>query len=170
MHYLYNFRSFLSCLPNKDCGTGTNFPQAAFTIICSYLCRLLLNSTILFCVPCLTCLWSSGLCCWSRTAWERSMPFRRSCTRVSWRDPPLPCPPGQSGCYVASTIPFCTVGLQCNSSKYVVITRSVYCVCVCVCVCVLREHSPTEPLRACRIHGHVYVNKVAGNFHVTVGK
>ncbi|XP_046878585.1 endoplasmic reticulum-Golgi intermediate compartment protein 2-like [Hypomesus transpacificus] len=33
-----------------------------------------------------------------------------------------------------------------------------------------REHSPTEPLRACRIHGHVYVNKVAGNFHVTVGK
>ncbi|CAJ1056942.1 endoplasmic reticulum-Golgi intermediate compartment protein 2-like [Xyrichtys novacula] len=23
---------------------------------------------------------------------------------------------------------------------------------------------------ACRIHGHVYVNKVAGNFHITVGK
>uniref|UniRef100_H3D3K2 Endoplasmic reticulum-Golgi intermediate compartment protein n=1 Tax=Tetraodon nigroviridis TaxID=99883 RepID=H3D3K2_TETNG len=24
--------------------------------------------------------------------------------------------------------------------------------------------------RACRIHGHLYVNKVAGNFHITVGK
>lgn len=33
-----------------------------------------------------------------------------------------------------------------------------------------RENNPTEPLSACRIHGHVYVNKVAGNFHVTVGK
>uniref|UniRef100_A0A8P4KHK7 Endoplasmic reticulum-Golgi intermediate compartment protein n=1 Tax=Dicentrarchus labrax TaxID=13489 RepID=A0A8P4KHK7_DICLA len=29
--------------------------------------------------------------------------------------------------------------------------------------------SPTS-LSACRIHGHLYVNKVAGNFHVTVGK
>uniref|UniRef100_A0A7N6BQV5 Endoplasmic reticulum-Golgi intermediate compartment protein n=1 Tax=Anabas testudineus TaxID=64144 RepID=A0A7N6BQV5_ANATE len=25
-------------------------------------------------------------------------------------------------------------------------------------------------LSACRIHGHLYVNKVAGNFHITVGK
>uniref|UniRef100_A0A3Q2ZVD7 Endoplasmic reticulum-Golgi intermediate compartment protein n=1 Tax=Kryptolebias marmoratus TaxID=37003 RepID=A0A3Q2ZVD7_KRYMA len=25
-------------------------------------------------------------------------------------------------------------------------------------------------LTACRIHGHLYVNKVAGNFHITVGK
>ncbi|KAM3609414.1 uncharacterized protein V6R79_014403 [Siganus canaliculatus] len=25
-------------------------------------------------------------------------------------------------------------------------------------------------LTACRIHGHMYVNKVAGNFHITVGK
>lgn len=24
--------------------------------------------------------------------------------------------------------------------------------------------------RACRIHGHLYVNKVAGNFHITIGK
>uniref|UniRef100_A0A8C9XJ13 Endoplasmic reticulum-Golgi intermediate compartment protein n=1 Tax=Sander lucioperca TaxID=283035 RepID=A0A8C9XJ13_SANLU len=31
------------------------------------------------------------------------------------------------------------------------------------------EDSPTT-LNACRIHGHLYVNKVAGNFHVTVGK
>ncbi|KAF1386575.1 hypothetical protein PFLUV_G00096280 [Perca fluviatilis] len=31
------------------------------------------------------------------------------------------------------------------------------------------EGSPTT-LNACRIHGHLYVNKVAGNFHVTVGK
>ncbi|XP_056272771.1 endoplasmic reticulum-Golgi intermediate compartment protein 2 [Pseudoliparis swirei] len=31
------------------------------------------------------------------------------------------------------------------------------------------EDSPSS-LRACRIHGHMYVNKVAGNFHVTVGK
>ncbi|XP_073328399.1 endoplasmic reticulum-Golgi intermediate compartment protein 2-like [Pagrus major] len=31
------------------------------------------------------------------------------------------------------------------------------------------EDSSTS-LSACRIHGHVYVNKVAGNFHVTVGK
>ncbi|XP_037306429.1 endoplasmic reticulum-Golgi intermediate compartment protein 2 [Pungitius pungitius] len=31
------------------------------------------------------------------------------------------------------------------------------------------EDSPSS-LRACRIHGHLYVNKVAGNFHVTVGK
>ncbi|XP_029378880.1 endoplasmic reticulum-Golgi intermediate compartment protein 2-like [Echeneis naucrates] len=37
---------------------------------------------------------------------------------------------------------------------------------------------PAEPqsedtstsLSACRIHGHLYVNKVAGNFHITVGK
>lgn len=33
-----------------------------------------------------------------------------------------------------------------------------------------REDTPSEPLNACRIHGHVYVNKVAGNFHITVGK
>ncbi|KAM9705531.1 endoplasmic reticulum-Golgi intermediate compartment protein 2-like isoform 1-T2 [Menidia menidia] len=33
-----------------------------------------------------------------------------------------------------------------------------------------REDDPTEPLNACRIHGHVYVNKVAGNLHITVGK
>uniref|UniRef100_A0A8P4G5Y4 Endoplasmic reticulum-Golgi intermediate compartment protein n=1 Tax=Dicentrarchus labrax TaxID=13489 RepID=A0A8P4G5Y4_DICLA len=34
---------------------------------------------------------------------------------------------------------------------------------------VILEESPTS-LSACRIHGHLYVNKVAGNFHVTVGK
>ncbi|KAJ8382721.1 hypothetical protein SKAU_G00034990 [Synaphobranchus kaupii] len=33
-----------------------------------------------------------------------------------------------------------------------------------------REDTPTQPLSACRIHGHLYVNKVAGNFHITVGK
>uniref|UniRef100_A0A3Q3WI45 Endoplasmic reticulum-Golgi intermediate compartment protein n=1 Tax=Mola mola TaxID=94237 RepID=A0A3Q3WI45_MOLML len=32
-----------------------------------------------------------------------------------------------------------------------------------------REDNPTS-LSACRIHGHLYVNKVAGNFHITVGK
>uniref|UniRef100_A0A4W6E3Q1 Endoplasmic reticulum-Golgi intermediate compartment protein n=1 Tax=Lates calcarifer TaxID=8187 RepID=A0A4W6E3Q1_LATCA len=31
------------------------------------------------------------------------------------------------------------------------------------------EDSSTS-LNACRIHGHLYVNKVAGNFHITVGK
>ncbi|XP_020509415.1 endoplasmic reticulum-Golgi intermediate compartment protein 2 [Labrus bergylta] len=33
-----------------------------------------------------------------------------------------------------------------------------------------REEASIEPLNACRIHGHVYVNKVAGNLHITVGK
>ncbi|XP_064417690.1 endoplasmic reticulum-Golgi intermediate compartment protein 2 [Latimeria chalumnae] len=33
-----------------------------------------------------------------------------------------------------------------------------------------REDSLPEPPDACRIHGHLYVNKVAGNFHITVGK
>lgn len=33
-----------------------------------------------------------------------------------------------------------------------------------------RENAATDPPNACRIHGHVYVNKVAGNFHITVGK
>lgn len=33
-----------------------------------------------------------------------------------------------------------------------------------------REDSPTQTLDACRIHGYLYVNKVAGNFHITVGK
>uniref|UniRef100_A0A7N8WSL4 Endoplasmic reticulum-Golgi intermediate compartment protein n=1 Tax=Mastacembelus armatus TaxID=205130 RepID=A0A7N8WSL4_9TELE len=28
----------------------------------------------------------------------------------------------------------------------------------------------SSSLNACRIHGHLYVNKVAGNFHITVGK
>ncbi|KAM7414370.1 hypothetical protein PAMA_019268 [Pampus argenteus] len=32
-----------------------------------------------------------------------------------------------------------------------------------------KEDSPSH-LNACRIHGHLYVNKVAGNFHITVGK
>ncbi|XP_070292551.1 endoplasmic reticulum-Golgi intermediate compartment protein 2-like [Salvelinus sp. IW2-2015] len=41
---------------------------------------------------------------------------------------------------------------------------------VIVCVCVFREGTASAPLSACRIHGHVYVNKVAGNFHITVGK
>ncbi|NP_988869.1 endoplasmic reticulum-Golgi intermediate compartment protein 2 [Xenopus tropicalis] len=31
-----------------------------------------------------------------------------------------------------------------------------------------REDSPTEPPNACRIHGHLEINKVAGNFHITV--
>ncbi|XP_027899139.1 endoplasmic reticulum-Golgi intermediate compartment protein 2-like isoform X1 [Xiphophorus couchianus] len=33
-----------------------------------------------------------------------------------------------------------------------------------------REDAPNEPLNGCRIHGHAYVNKVAGNLHITVGK
>lgn len=33
-----------------------------------------------------------------------------------------------------------------------------------------REDDPSQALNACRIHGHLYVNKVAGNFHITVGK
>uniref|UniRef100_A0A671PM72 Endoplasmic reticulum-Golgi intermediate compartment protein n=1 Tax=Sinocyclocheilus anshuiensis TaxID=1608454 RepID=A0A671PM72_9TELE len=33
-----------------------------------------------------------------------------------------------------------------------------------------REDDPIHPLNACRIHGYLYVNKVAGNFHITVGK
>ncbi|KAL7371273.1 hypothetical protein ABVT39_023374 [Epinephelus coioides] len=33
-----------------------------------------------------------------------------------------------------------------------------------------REDGSVEPIDACRIHGHVYVNKVAGNLHITVGK
>ncbi|XP_018431948.1 PREDICTED: endoplasmic reticulum-Golgi intermediate compartment protein 2 [Nanorana parkeri] len=33
-----------------------------------------------------------------------------------------------------------------------------------------REYPPTEPLSSCRIHGHLEINKVAGNFHITVGK
>ncbi|CAN9499187.1 unnamed protein product [Ophioblennius macclurei] len=36
------------------------------------------------------------------------------------------------------------------------------------------DQAPSEDsassLTACRIHGHLYVNKVAGNFHITVGK
>ncbi|KAM8883164.1 endoplasmic reticulum-Golgi intermediate compartment protein 2-like [Synchiropus picturatus] len=33
-----------------------------------------------------------------------------------------------------------------------------------------RDDSAGEPLDSCRIHGHVYINKVAGNLHITVGK
>ncbi|XP_078272576.1 endoplasmic reticulum-Golgi intermediate compartment protein 2 isoform X2 [Rhinoraja longicauda] len=33
-----------------------------------------------------------------------------------------------------------------------------------------REDKLSYPHDACRIHGHLYVNKVAGNFHITVGK
>nr|XP_033808168.1 endoplasmic reticulum-Golgi intermediate compartment protein 2 isoform X3 [Geotrypetes seraphini] len=33
-----------------------------------------------------------------------------------------------------------------------------------------REDNSIQPRNACRIHGHLYVNKVAGNFHITVGK
>lgn len=33
-----------------------------------------------------------------------------------------------------------------------------------------REVPPSEPPTACRIHGHLDINKVAGNFHITVGK
>lgn len=33
-----------------------------------------------------------------------------------------------------------------------------------------REDDSAQPPDACRIHGHLYVNKVAGNFHITVGK
>ncbi|KAH0616511.1 hypothetical protein JD844_027662 [Phrynosoma platyrhinos] len=32
------------------------------------------------------------------------------------------------------------------------------------------EDNSLQPPDACRIHGHLYVNKVAGNFHITVGK
>lgn len=37
-------------------------------------------------------------------------------------------------------------------------------------VCVCREDASAEHVAACRIHGHMYVNKVAGNLHITVGK
>lgn len=33
-----------------------------------------------------------------------------------------------------------------------------------------REDDSSQPPDACRIRGHLYVNKVAGNFHITVGK
>ncbi|XP_051917734.1 endoplasmic reticulum-Golgi intermediate compartment protein 2 [Hippocampus zosterae] len=33
-----------------------------------------------------------------------------------------------------------------------------------------RSVDSSTSLNACRIHGHLYVNKVAGNFHITVGK
>ncbi|XP_028602402.1 endoplasmic reticulum-Golgi intermediate compartment protein 2 isoform X2 [Podarcis muralis] len=33
-----------------------------------------------------------------------------------------------------------------------------------------REDKSLQPPDACRIHGQLYVNKVAGNFHITVGK
>ncbi|XP_042268635.1 endoplasmic reticulum-Golgi intermediate compartment protein 2-like isoform X2 [Thunnus albacares] len=33
-----------------------------------------------------------------------------------------------------------------------------------------QSQDSSTPLSACRIHGHLYVNKVAGNFHITVGK
>ncbi|NWH82825.1 ERGI2 protein, partial [Piaya cayana] len=33
-----------------------------------------------------------------------------------------------------------------------------------------REDNSLKSPDACRIHGHLYVNKVAGNFHITVGK
>ncbi|XP_061679575.1 endoplasmic reticulum-Golgi intermediate compartment protein 2 [Syngnathoides biaculeatus] len=33
-----------------------------------------------------------------------------------------------------------------------------------------RSTDSSTSLTACRIHGHLYVNKVAGNFHITVGK
>lgn len=34
----------------------------------------------------------------------------------------------------------------------------------------IKNEDGSAPLNACRIHGHLYVNKVAGNFHITVGK
>ncbi|XP_039988406.1 endoplasmic reticulum-Golgi intermediate compartment protein 2-like [Xiphias gladius] len=34
----------------------------------------------------------------------------------------------------------------------------------------LQSEDRPASLSACRIHGHLYVNKVAGNFHITVGK
>uniref|UniRef100_A0A8C6VVZ6 Endoplasmic reticulum-Golgi intermediate compartment protein n=1 Tax=Nothobranchius furzeri TaxID=105023 RepID=A0A8C6VVZ6_NOTFU len=33
-----------------------------------------------------------------------------------------------------------------------------------------RSEDTPNSLTACRIHGHLFVNKVAGNFHITVGK
>ncbi|XP_017875728.1 endoplasmic reticulum-Golgi intermediate compartment protein 2 [Ceratina calcarata] len=33
-----------------------------------------------------------------------------------------------------------------------------------------RMHQPSYPPNACRIHGSINVNKVAGNFHITAGK
>ncbi|KAM7003475.1 endoplasmic reticulum-Golgi intermediate compartment protein 2-like [Tautogolabrus adspersus] len=33
-----------------------------------------------------------------------------------------------------------------------------------------KDERDSTSLSACRIHGHMYVNKVAGNFHITVGK
>ena len=33
-----------------------------------------------------------------------------------------------------------------------------------------REDDSSQPPDAGRIRGHLYVNKVAGNFHITVGK
>lgn len=33
-----------------------------------------------------------------------------------------------------------------------------------------QRDTATSSFHACRIHGHLYVNKVAGNFHITVGK
>lgn len=34
----------------------------------------------------------------------------------------------------------------------------------------IKNEDSSVPLNACRIHGHLYANKVAGNFHITVGK
>lgn len=34
----------------------------------------------------------------------------------------------------------------------------------------IRTRQPSYPPNACRIHGSLIVNKVAGNFHITAGK
>lgn len=38
------------------------------------------------------------------------------------------------------------------------------------CFILLRSYEPDYPPNACRIHGSLNVNKVAGNFHITTGK
>ena len=35
---------------------------------------------------------------------------------------------------------------------------------------IFRRHKPNEPFDACRVHGSLTLNKVAGNFHIAAGK
>ncbi len=101
----------------------------------------------------------SGHFCSFRTICVRNIHSRMFCLRMSWKVPPLLSHQGQNTWHLYGNV------LRHTLKYSAVISNGVY-----VFHSICREDDPTQPLNACRIHGYLHVNKVAGNFHITVGK
>lgn len=115
----------------------------------------------------------SGLFCTSRSVWKWSTLSRIYSSRLQLKDLLLLSLKGTGSSKLALfcfrddwTYDYNDTKRKCSTSHILWLNYSLH---TALLFFPHREDGSTS-LSACRIHGHLYVNKVAGNFHITVGK